>query len=238
MSIRREGDTPIVALVPARAGSKGVPGKNVKPLCGKPLIAYTAELIKSLDIFDYALLSTESPQIAEMGRTFGLEAPFLRPDELARDDTPMLAVIEHALDWLERCGTRAAVIVLLQPTQPLRRAVDVVCALEMLQSKHCDSVVSVVAMPMHLSPDFVMRIDENGRLMPFLDRGAQITRRQDARPAYVRDGTIYAFHAETARRHKSIYGTVCLPIIIDPKWSINIDSQIDWEEAERRLGCR
>lgn len=228
----------IVALVPARAGSKGIPGKNIKPLCGKPLIAYTAEIIATAQVFDRALLSTNSEDIASVGRAFGLEAPFMRPEGLARDDTPMLAVIEHALDWLEKNGTAAKIMVLLQPTQPLRDAADVVRAVEILQASDCDSVVSVVALPAHMSPDYVMRIDKEGRLVNFLAEGATVMRRQDARPAYVRDGTVYAFRADTVRKYRSLYGSVCLPLVVDAQHSINIDSHDDWQEAERRLGCR
>jgi CMP-N-acetylneuraminic acid synthetase len=228
----------VVALVPARAGSKGIPGKNIKPLCGKPLIAYTAEVIQAAGIFHYALLSTDSAEIAEIGRAFGLVAPFSRPAELARDDTPMFAVIEHMLDWLEQNGIAAKILTLLQPTQPLRIAADVVRAVEILQAKPCDSVVSVVALPTHMSPDYVMRIDDRGMLVNFLPEGSKITRRQDARLAYVRDGTVYAFRADTVRKHKSLYGPKSLPLVIDPHRSINVDTQADWEAAERRLGCR
>jgi CMP-N,N'-diacetyllegionaminic acid synthase len=228
----------IVALVPARAGSKGIPGKNIKPLCGKPLIAYTAEVIRAANIFDRAILTTESVAIAEAGRAWGLETPFLRPAELADDDTPMLDVIEHAINWLERSDSAPEIVVLLQPTQPLRQSTDVVRAVELLQAGGCDSVVSVVALPAHISPDYVMRINEKGRLVNFLADGAKLMRRQDVRPAYVRDGTVYAFHARTVRKHRSLYGAICLPLIVNAEHSINIDTPADWEEAERRLGCR
>ena len=228
----------IVAIVPARAGSKGIPGKNIKPLCGKPLLGYTADAIRAAGIFDRALLSTDSGDIAELGRGFGLEAPFLRPPELARDETPMLPVIEHVLDWLNTDGTKPEIVVLLQPTQPLRDAADVVRAVSILQSEPCDSVASVVALPAHLSPDYVMRIDAAGRLTNFLAEGSRVTRRQDVRPAYVRDGTVYAFRTATIREQRSIYGAVCLPLIIAAERSVNIDSPSDWNEAERRLGCR
>jgi CMP-N,N'-diacetyllegionaminic acid synthase len=228
----------IVALVPARAGSKGIPGKNIKPLCGKPLLAYTAEVIRATHIFHRALLSTDVEDIAEVGRAFGLEVPFLRPNELAGDDAPTLAVIEHALDWLEKDGTAVEIMVLLQPTQPLRDPADVAGAIRLLQQEECDSVVSVVALPSHMCPDYVMRIDEKGQLVNFLPEGASVMRRQDARPAYVRDGTVYAFRADTVRKYQSLYGPVCLPFVVDAQRSINIDSQADWEEAERRLGCR
>jgi len=227
----------VVALVPARAGSKGIPGKNIKPLCGKPLLAYTADVVRAAGIFDRALISTDTPEIAELGRTLGLEAPFVRPSALARDDTPMLPVIEHAVAWLENDGCKIDTIVLLQPTQPLRTAEDVVAAVRRLEQEPCDSVVSVVSLPQQLCPDYVMRIDEEGRLVHFLPEGAKVTRRQDVRPAYIRDGTVYAFRAATLRNYQSIYGPVCLPLIIDPDRSVNLDSEDDWREAERRLGC-
>jgi CMP-N,N'-diacetyllegionaminic acid synthase len=227
----------VVALVPARAGSKGVPGKNVKPLCGKPLLAYTADVVRNAGIFERALLSTDAAEIAELGRSLGLEAPFLRPAALSRDDSPMLPVIEHAVAWLEADGCQVDIIVLLQPTQPLRDAADVVAAVTRLEQEPCDSVVSVVPLPPQLCPDYVMRIDEEGRLVHFLPEGAKVTCRQDVRPAYVRDGTVYAFRATTLRNHQSIYGPVCLPLVIDPRRSVNLDSEEDWQEAERRLGC-
>ena len=226
-----------VAIVPARAGSKGIPGKNIRPLCGKPLLAYTAEVIRTAGIFDHALLTTDTEEIAKVGRAFGLEAPFLRPEELAGDDTPMLPVLEHALSWLERDGTNIDIVVLLQPTQPMRTAEDVVRAVTRLKEQRCDSVASVVVLPPHMCPDYVMRIDEQGRLVNFLPEGARVTRRQDVRPAYVRDGTVYAFRAATLREYRSIYGPVCLPFVVDNEHSINLDSESDWRDAERRLGC-
>jgi CMP-N,N'-diacetyllegionaminic acid synthase len=226
-----------VAIVPARAGSKGIPGKNIRPLCGKPLLAYTAEVIGATGIFDRALLTTDVEEIAKVGRALGLETPFLRPDELARDDTPMFPVIEHALSWLERDGVKVDIVVLLQPTQPLRTPEDVVRAVTLLKDQRCDSVASVVALPSHMCPDYVMRIDEEGRLVNFLPEGARVTRRQDVRPAYVRDGTVYAFRAATLRNYHSIYGPVCMPLIVDNEHSINLDSESDWLDAERRLGC-
>ena len=104
----------------------------------------------------------------------------------------------------------------------------------MLRETDADSVVTVVELPRHLSPDYVMRIDQ-GRLKPFLPEGARVTRRQDARPAYSRDGTVYAFRRSTIEQLGGIYGNDCRPLIIDTSDSLSIDSQSDWDEAERRL---
>src|SRR5918993_633321 len=129
----------------------------------------------------------------------------MRPAELARDDTPMLPVIEHAVGWLEQQGWAPEIVILLQPTSPLRTPEHIRGALRQLRESNADSVVTVTELPRHLSPDYVMRIDE-GRLVPFLPEGRRIGRRQDARPAFVRDGTVYAFWRRTLRESQSIYG--------------------------------
>lgn len=223
-----------LAIVPARAGSKGVPGKNIRPLVGRPLLAYTAEAAAQSAVVDRLILSTDSSEIADVGRRHGLEVPFLRPASLAADDTPMLAVIEHALSILEADGWRPDIVVLLQPTSPLRRPDHVRAAVELLRASGADSVVSVVELPRHHSPDYVMRIDD-GLLRPFVDGGGRLTRRQDARPAYARDGTVYACRRSTIERFASIYGDDCRPIVIPAAESLSIDTPADWVEAERRL---
>jgi CMP-N-acetylneuraminic acid synthetase len=227
----------VLGLVPARGGSKGLPGKNVRPLAGRPLVAYAADAARGSGVIDRLVLSTDSEQIAEAGRAAGLEVPFLRPAELAGDETPMLAVIEHALSALASSGWDAELIVLLQPTSPLRTAHHVREAVTLLRDTDADSVVTVVEVPRHLSPDYVMRI-EDGVLKPFLPDGARITRRQDARPAYAREGTVYACWRRTIDTFGNIYGRDCRPLLIDAAESLSIDSAEDWDAAERRLERR
>lgn len=224
----------VLALVPARGGSKGLPGKNIKLLAGRPLLDYTAEAARNSGVVDRIVLSTDVEEIAAVGRSTGMEVPFMRPAELAGDETPMLPVIEHALTELEAGGWIPEIVLLLQPTSPLRRAAHLVRAVDELRATGADSVVSVVELPRHLSPDYVMRIDE-GRLVPFLPAGDSITRRQAARPAYVRDGTVYAFWRRTLTAHGSIYGRNCCPLLIPSVESITIDTAEDWAEAEGRL---
>ena len=227
--------TGVLALVPARGGSKGIPGKNIRPLLGRTLLEYAARAASASGVVERVVLSTEDAAIAEEGRRLGIEVPFMRPVELAADDTAMLPVIEHAVDALERSGWSPEIVVLLQPTSPLRRPEHIREAIAQLRSSGADSVVTVVELPRHLSPDYVMRI-EGGRLEPFLAEGARITRRQDARPAYVRDGTVYAFWRRTLTETHSIYGRVCRPLIVPADESLTIDTPEDWAEAERRLG--
>ena len=227
----------VLALIPARGGSKGLPGKNLRPLAGQSLIAYAARVARESAVVDRAVLTTDAEEIAAEGRRAGLEVPFMRPVHLAQDDTPMKPVIEHALATLAQDGFVPDLVLLLQPTSPLRTPEHLRTAVRMLRESRADSVVSVVELPRHLSPDYVMRI-ENGGLQPFLPEGARVTRRQDARPAYVRDGTIYAFWTQTLIAQGSIYGARSLPLIVNAAESITIDSPSDWDAAERLLRQR
>lgn len=224
----------VLALIPARSGSKGVPDKNTRPLAGRTLLEYALAAAMASGVTDRIVLSTDSDCIAAEGRRVGLEVPFIRPADLARDDTPMLPVIEHALGALEQDGWVADIVVLLQPTSPLRRAEHIRDAVRQLRDSGADSVVTVVEVPRHLSPDYVMRMD-GARLEPFLAGGKDITRRQDARSAFARDGTVYAFWSRTVRETHSIYGRDCRPLVLSAVDSITIDTQSDWAEAERRL---
>jgi CMP-N-acetylneuraminic acid synthetase len=224
----------VLGLVPARAGSKDVPGKNTRLLAGRPLLEYTARAARESGVLHRVVLSTDSEEIAECGRRVGLDVPFMRPAALAQDDTPMQPVVEHALDELRRQGWEPEIIVLLQPTSPLRTPAHIRAAVERLHRTAADSVVSVVAVPQHLSPDYVMRV-EDGRLRPFLPQSVRVTRRQDARPAYVRDGTVYAFRTASLRRFGSIYGDDCRPLVLDAGESLSIDTAADWAAAERAL---
>jgi CMP-N-acetylneuraminic acid synthetase len=224
----------VLALIPARAGSKGIPDKNIQPLAGRTLIDYAVRAAGACGVVDRIVVTTDSERIAEEGRRAGAEIPFLRPAALAADDTPMLPVIDHAVAALAAGGWTPEIVVLLQPTSPLRQPRHIQRAVDDLRSTGADSVVTVVAVPRHLSPDYVMRIDR-GKLVPFLAEGARITRRQDARPAYVRDGTAYVFWHRTLEKYRSIYGDDCRPLELPAAESLTIDTPSDWAEAERRL---
>jgi len=158
----------------------------------------------------------------------------MRPVSLAQDDTPMLPVIEHAVNALTEGGWEPEIVVLLQPTSPLRTGLHIRTAVQALRDTRADSVVTVVELPRHLSPDYVMRIDQ-GQLVPFLPEGTRITRRQDTRPAFVRDGTAYVFWTRTLREKRSIYGEHCHPLVIPAHESITIDTPDDWDAAARKL---
>jgi CMP-N-acetylneuraminic acid synthetase len=214
-----------------------MPGKNVRPLAGRTLLDYVAEVARTSAVVDRAVLTTDSEDVAAAGRAAGLDVLPLRPASLAADDTPMLPVVRHAIEQVMGEGFVPELVVLLQPTSPLRRAEHVRDAVRLLRETGADSVVTVVEVPRHLSPDYVMRIDE-GVLRPFLSEGPRVTRRQDARPAFSRDGTVYAFRRDTIERHGSIYGEDCRPLVIGEDESLSIDTPRDWAEAERALQAR
>jgi CMP-N,N'-diacetyllegionaminic acid synthase len=228
----------VLGLVPARGGSKGVPGKNVRPLAGHTLLEYTARAARESGVLDRVILSTDSLEVADAGRRAGLEVPFMRPASLAADDTPMVAVIQHAVAETAKHGWSPDIIVLLQPTSPLRRPDHIRDAVNLLRESKADSVVTVNELPLDHSPDYLLFRNEDGTLRPFLPEGAGITRRQDARPAHWRDGTVYTFWRATLERFGNIYGEKCQSLVLDESESLSIDTQRDWELAEQILLAR
>ena len=134
----------IVGVIPARSGSKGIPNKNIKPLAGRPLIYYTIQAGLESRLLNRLLVSTDSPEIEDIAKGYGAEVPFLRPAELAQDDTPRLPVVQHAARYLEKTeGYKPDIMVTLQPTSPLRRAEHIDAAIDMLISTKADRVLSV-----------------------------------------------------------------------------------------------
>ena len=226
--------TKILGIIPARGGSKGIPGKNIRMLGGKPLIYYAAQAAKESGLVNRLILTTDSAEIAEVGRKLGIETPFIRPAHLAQDNTPMFPVMEHALQFVENEGWQPDIILLLQPTAPLRQADHLRVAVNLLVEAKCDAVASVIEVPQHYVPDFVLRLEE-GRLKPFLDGGEKVTRRQDARAAYSRDGTVYAFWRDVFVNKHSIYGDDCRPLLIPRDMSCNLDTMEDWGEVEQKI---
>lgn len=224
----------VLGIVPARAGSKGFPGKNWMPLSGMPLIGYTARAARQSEVIDRMVLSTDSEKIADVGLEFDIEVPFLRPAQIAGDSSPMSEVIAHTLDEMAASGYVPDIVVLLQPTSPLRKPETIRRAVQTILESNCDSAVSVTPVPLHLCPDYVLKI-ENDRLDLFLPEGRYVKRRQDVRPAYYRDGGVYAFTREVFRNTGDIYGQDCRPVVSSVDEALSIDTAEDWFEAERRL---
>lgn len=221
-----------LVLIPARGQSKGVPRKNIKLLGGRPLLEYTAQTALALTRASSVVLSTDDEEIAEVGRRCGLRVPFLRPTELARDDTPTLPVIRHAFDWLESRGERYDALCLLQPTTPLRRTEDVDACIELLDESGADAVVTVLLVPARHNPHWVYFQDETGALRLSTGEASPITRRQDLPPAYHREGSVYVTRRDVVMEGNSLFGRRLLGYPIDPSSTVDIDTPDDWARAE------
>jgi CMP-N,N'-diacetyllegionaminic acid synthase len=223
----------VLGIVPARGGSKGVPRKNIRLLHGKPLLAYTAKAALESRRLSRVILSTEDEEIAEVGRSCGLDVPFMRPQELAMDSSPTLPVVKHAVAALQALGETFDAVCLLQPSSPLRRSVDIDNSIELLQRTGADSVVSVLPVPHEYNPKWVYWQGENGELSISTGDKDPVTRRQDLPAAFHRDGSIYVTRTEMIVDRDSLYGDSVVAYNMPPECSVNIDTEEDWLKAER-----
>lgn len=224
----------ILGIVPARGGSKGVPRKNVRLLGGKPLLAYTAESAKSSVFLTKVVLSTDDEEIAEKGREWGFEVPFLRPAELALDSSPTLPVIQHALDYYSKNGEEFDAMCLLEVTSPFRMPGLIDRAIVKFIELDADALVSVLPIPASYNPHWAFEQDDKGYLYIATGEEKIIPRRQELPNAYHRDGSIYITKTSVISQG-SLYGTKLAFVENDPAYSINIDTLKDWEEAENWL---
>jgi CMP-N,N'-diacetyllegionaminic acid synthase len=228
---------PIVGLIPARGGSKSIPRKNLAVVAGRPLLAYTARAALGAARLDRVMLSTDDAEIAEAGRALGLEIPFLRPAALADDETGMVPVMRHALDWLQEHGSAAFALVLLQPTSPLRSAGHIDEAVALLLASGAETVVSVVEVPHNFSPASVMTRREDGRLTPFLP-GPPILRRQDKPRVFARNGPAILAVRSAVLRRDTLYGEPTLGYSMSAADSLDIDDPEDLWLAEQYIRRR
>lgn len=226
----------ILGVITARGGSKGIPGKNIKELRGKPLIVYTIEAAKVAGVFDRLILSTDDSEIAEVAKKYGCEVPFMRPTDLAQDTTPHLPVIQHAVSWLKDNENYSPdYVMILQPTAPLRQAFHIQEAVKIMEEGTSDSVVSVSEVPGHHNPHWQFVIDEDNKLSIFTGEPLSqiIKRRQDLPKTYTRNGAIYLFKTELLfRPEPTLFGENARVYVMEDKYSVNIDGMEDWNKAE------
>jgi CMP-N,N'-diacetyllegionaminic acid synthase len=230
----------VLGVVTARGGSKALPGKNLKLLAGKPLIAYTIEAALQSEALDRLILSTDDPQIANAALACGCDVPFIRPAELARDETAHLPVVEHAARWmLEHENYRADAVMTLQPTSPLRQAEDIQASIELLERSGADSVLSVSEVPAHAHPMRTLRLDAADNAVLFVNGDPvrrRINRRQDLPPAWVMNGAIYLCLTRVLLSDDpSLYGDRVVAYRMPAERSVSIDNAEDWAAAERAL---
>ncbi len=231
----------MLGLIPARGGSKGIPRKNLAPLLGKPLLSYTCDAATGSQLLSRIVLSTDDEEIADVGRSDGVEVPFRRPSQISRDDTPSIAVVRHAIEWLETHESwQPDVVVLLQPTSPLRTSQHIDDVVAMIRPDSVDTVVSVVEVPHRFNPYSVMR-SSSGYLEHYIPDPLPFDRyRRQALPAFVaRNGpaVLVTRRDVLVQRHR-FYGDVIRPYPMSRLDSLDIDEEFDLVCAAAALEYR
>ncbi len=216
------------ALIPARGGSKGIPRKNIKFIAGKPLIVWTIEAALRSSLLSAVVVSTDDLEIAEVARRAGAQVPFMRPTELAQDQTPGLDPVLHALDQLPQYDS----VLLLQPTSPLRTTDDIDGCLNLVTQKKTLSAVSVTEADTH--PYWTYRLNADQTMARFLDV-APVARRQDLPAVFSLNGAMYFADASWLRDSGSLVSAETLAYVMSKEHSVDLDTPLDWKFAELLL---
>lgn len=217
----------VLAIIPARCGSKGLPGKNIKELSGKPLIAWSIEHAKSCGDIDRIVVSTDDDDIATVAKKYGAEVPFIRPADLADDTASTVDVILHAINWLQKYENyQPEYILLLQPTSPLRSSEDIKCAIQMLKDKNIQAVVSVCETDHH--PWWSNILPDNRNMEDFLRPEILNKRRQDLPIFYRLNGAIYLASADYLCECNGFFGPDTFAYEMSKERSVDIDSELDF----------
>jgi len=229
----------MLGIIPSRGGSKAIPRKNIKEFLAKPLLAWTIEVAKESGVFDRLILSTEDEEIAQIGRAYGAEVPFLRPSELAQDATPTAPVVRHAIEWLkDDGGWIPQFVMVLEPTSPGRRAFHIREATALLQRGGGDSVASISEVPHHYVPTKLLKLNSDGIIAGIDGTHVRnmVHRRQDLPQYYGFNGLIYASKAELVMTESpTLWGEKVVGYVVDSKYSVDLDRPEDWAPAEAKL---
>lgn len=229
----------ILGVIPARGGSKGVPGKNIRPILGKPLIAYTIETALKSEMVTDVVVTTDSEEIQKIALEFGALCPFLRPDELATDTALAVPTIQHAVGEMEaRKDVKYDYIIMLQPTSPLKTAEDLDGALNKLMNEKADGIISVVDVdnnhPMKMKK-FLGDDARSGQLVDYEKPPYENCPRQHLPPVYIVNGAFYATKRDVFMNDNTFQGEHCIGYIMSPERSVNIDTPFDFLLAEHTL---
>lgn len=216
----------IIAIIPARGGSKGLPKKNIKILLGKPLIAWTIEKAKKSKLIDKLIVNTDSKKIAEIAQKYGAEVPFLRPKELAQDKSSIYDVIFHTLDWFKKNGSKFDIVILLEPTSPLRKEEDIDDAIKLFLKnyKRADSLVSVGEIHLE-NPSITLKIDRK-YVKPYMK--TDFSRRQELPKVYFPYGVIYLSKIGMLKKYRKFYQKRTIPYLIERWQNYEIDDIYDF----------
>jgi CMP-N,N'-diacetyllegionaminic acid synthase len=222
-----------IGIIPARGGSKGVPRKNIANLAGKPLIAYTIEAALSAKLLSNVIVSTEDKEIAQVSKKYGVEVPFTRPEKLATDTAPMLPVLQHAVKEMEtRTNQVFDIVVLLQPSTPLRLASDIDNGIKLLHDTGADSVISIVDVNAN-HPFRMKRVVGDNILVNYIEQGFEDMRPRQTLPLiYIRSGDLYISRRDVIMKEDKIVGDDARAYIIPEERTVNIDKMSDFYFAE------
>jgi CMP-N-acetylneuraminic acid synthetase len=227
----------VVAIIPARGGSKGIPRKNVRLLCGKPLIAYTIEAALSSRLIYRVVVSTEDEEIAEISKNYGAEV-IKRPEELARDDSPTIDAVMHVLNWFEERKEFFDIVVLLEPTSPLRKDNDLDNAISLF-IENIDKADSLTSLgETHLENPHIMKRVEGGVVKPFIENSECFHQRQQLPKVYFPYGVVYISKVETLKKYRTFYQERTIPYFIERWQNYEIDDIYDFICVEAILRYR
>ena len=219
----------VLAIIPARGGSKGIPHKNIRNLAGKPLITYTIIAAKKSKLIDKIVVSTDDKKIAKISEACGIEVPFLRPKNISKDNSSTIEVVKHTLEFLRTNQDYIPdMIIVLQPTSPLRTTRLIDNAIEILRKSKSSCVISVSKIKKHPFSAFWLK---SGLLKPFKQNFTKYDRRQKYPDLYFPTGAIYAFWDKTIKKYNSMYGPKIKPILVNIE-DIDIDNPLDLFFAE------
>lgn len=222
------GQNNVLAIIPARGGSKGLPGKNIKSLSGKPLIGWTIEQAKNSIFLDEVFVSTDSIEIANIASLFGVQVPFLRPEFLASNSASSTDVVLHVLEHFKSINRSFQYIALLEPTSPLRKPNDIDDAIKLLyDNSSADGVVSLGEVHME-HPMIIKKINKEGKIIPYDENLKPIKQRQQADIAYFPYGVIYLIKTEVLYKINSFYSDNIIPFYIERWQNYEIDDLYDF----------
>jgi|WetSurMetagenome_2_1015567.scaffolds.fasta_scaffold21902_4 CMP-N,N'-diacetyllegionaminic acid synthase len=222
----------ILGIIPARGGSKGVPGKNSKLLAGKPLIQYTIEAAQNSELLTDTIVSTDSSEIAHLAALLGAEVPFIRPDSLATDTASSIDVVQHAVEFLKTQGRIYDAVCLLQPTCPFREKGFIDQAINKFAKAGTDSLISVLPLPEQFNPHWIFEMTAGDHLVLATGEKEIIKRRQELPQAYYRDGSVYLTLTQVITDRNSLYGETITYLVSEKLYHVNIDTPEDWEQAK------
>ena len=231
----------VLAIIPARGGSKSIPKKNIRAFAGHPLIAYSIAAGLEAETVDRVIVSTDDEEIAVIARSYGAETPFLRPNEISRDETPDLPVFTHTLEFLEKEDNyKPDIVIQLRPTSPLRKVSHIDQAVYQLLERPDADAIRTVCVPFQ-NPFKMWQITSDGFMKPLMKLShpePYNLPRQQLPEVYWQTGYVDAAWTDTIRIKKSMTGECILPLVIEPNEWIDIDSPNDWRHAERLLEMR